>query len=414
MATAAQPGTGMRAVMALPDFRKLWLAQFVSIFGDFIALFAVISLITFRWHGNAAQITYVVIAYWLPLAIVTPVAGVFVDRWNVQRVMVASDIIRGLLVLLLPWVTDLTQVCAIFAALSCVSSFFSPAQSVLVRTIVPMEQLLGANAMLSQAFYIVRLLSPVAAGSLVAAVGEHPCFYLDSASFFFSGAMISLMVVNRTAVAGNKSLRGFFADLTSGNRFIFTHPALAFVITAMLTAMFVMSCVGPLFSIYVRDILNSGTFLYGIVSSMVGVGLIGGTQFVTRFARNRSKQSVVLSGLVIAALGIGLLGASRVVAAAIPTTFLMGFGLAFVIVSSQTLVQTETPREMVGRVSSSFMSVFSFAQVFGLLLSGKLAVWLGIRPVFVVCGGALALIAMLGYWRHAAITSAAQASAAAG
>ncbi len=182
----------------------------------------------------------------------------------------------------------------------------------------------------------------------------------------------------------------------------------------MLTAMFVMSCVGPLFSIYVRDILNSGTFLYGIVSSMVGVGLIGGTQFVTRFARNRSKQSVVLSGLVIAALGIGLLGASRVVAAAIPTTFLMGFGLAFVIVSSQTLVQTETPREMVGRVSSSFMSVFSFAQVFGLLLSGKLAVWLGIRPVFVVCGGALALIAMLGYWRHAAITSAAQASAAAG
>ncbi len=56
--------------MQQPDFRKLWLAQFVSVFGDFLALFGVISLIMFRWHGNAVQVTFVMVAYMLPLALV--------------------------------------------------------------------------------------------------------------------------------------------------------------------------------------------------------------------------------------------------------------------------------------------------------------------------------------------------------
>jgi hypothetical protein len=59
MADAAQPAGSLRAILQQPDFRKLWLAQFVSVFGDFLALFGVISLITFRWHGNAVQVTFV-------------------------------------------------------------------------------------------------------------------------------------------------------------------------------------------------------------------------------------------------------------------------------------------------------------------------------------------------------------------
>src|SRR5258706_3307481 len=94
MATAAAaPKPNLREVFALPAFRKLWLAQFVSIFGDFLAIFGVISLITFRWHGTPAQVTYILIAYMAPLAIVSPVAGVFVDRWNLKPVMIASDLL---------------------------------------------------------------------------------------------------------------------------------------------------------------------------------------------------------------------------------------------------------------------------------------------------------------------------------
>src|SRR5882724_12100679 len=134
MATSAPaPTYTLKTVLKLKAFRTLWLAQFVSIFGDFLALFGVIALITFRWHGNPVQVTAVSIAYLLPLAIIGPVAGVFVDHWNVKRIMIASDLIRAGLIVGLVFVTDVRQICVIFAILSSVSSFFAPAQSVTLR-----------------------------------------------------------------------------------------------------------------------------------------------------------------------------------------------------------------------------------------------------------------------------------------
>ena len=130
------PALTLKDVLRQKPFRTLWLAQFVSIFGDFLALFAVISLITYTWHGNPVQVTFVTMAYVLPLAVVGPPAGVFVDRWNVKRLMIASDLVRAVLALMLVWVTDIRQVCAILFCIGCVSSFFGPAQSVAVRAVL--------------------------------------------------------------------------------------------------------------------------------------------------------------------------------------------------------------------------------------------------------------------------------------
>src|SRR5580765_7925087 len=96
----------LKTILKYKPFRTLWVAQFVSVFGDFLALFGVISLITFRWHGTALQVTAVIIAYMLPIAIISPVAGVFVDHWNVKRLMIASDLIRAGLILLLVFARD--------------------------------------------------------------------------------------------------------------------------------------------------------------------------------------------------------------------------------------------------------------------------------------------------------------------
>src|SRR6476661_7247710 len=103
----------LKTILKYKPFRTLWIAQFVSIFGDFLALFGVISLITFRWHGNVMQVTYVTIAYIVPLALLSPFAGVLVDRWQVKRVMITSDAVRAVLALMLVWTTNVWQVCAI-------------------------------------------------------------------------------------------------------------------------------------------------------------------------------------------------------------------------------------------------------------------------------------------------------------
>jgi MFS transporter, DHA3 family, macrolide efflux protein len=283
--------------------------------------------------------------------------------------------------------------------LSSVSSFFAPAQSVTLRTIVPSEGLLAANAVMMQAFYVVRLLSPAAAGALVAWLTEKSCFYLDVASFIFSAAMISTLVVIRPArQQGEKTVKSLAQDFWAGNKFIFTHAGLAFVFIAMAVAMFVLSSFSPLISIYIRDSLHAGSFMFGAISAMVGVGMIVGTQFITRLARSGSKSYVVLGGLFLLGLGAGLLGAFRNTAMAALSTFTMGFGIAFVWIPAQTMSQQETPPPMVGRVSSTFMSLIAVSQVFGLVLSGYLAQMLGIRAVFLACAGALALISIAGHF----------------
>lgn len=391
------PAFTPKTILQHRPFRTLWLAQFVSIFGDFLALFGVISLITFRLHGTAVHVTAVTIAYVLPLAIISPVAGVFVDHWNVKRVMIASDLIRGVLIVLLVFVTDVAQICAIFAILSAVSSFFMPAQSVTLRTIIPMEGLLAANAMISQAFYVVRLLSPFAAGALIAWLGERVCFYLDTGSFIFSAAMISTLAIVRTRVQTQKSVESLTRDFMEGNKFIFTHAGLTFVFLAMGVAMFVLSSFSPLISIYIRDSLSAGPFIFGVISSMVGIGLIIGTQVLTRLHTPASRTNIVLGGLLALGVGAALLGAFHNIAMAALSTFTMGFAISFVLIPAQTMSQQETPPAMMGRVSSTFMSLIALAQVLGLLLSGYLAQRLGIRALFLACAGLLALISAGGY-----------------
>ena len=391
------PALSLRDVLRQQPFRRLWLAQFVSIFGDMLALFGVISMITFRLHGTVVQVTAVTLSFALPMALISPPAGVLIDHWNIKRVMIASDLIRGVLVLLLVFVTDVRQICAIFAVLATVSCFFGPAQSVTLRTLVPKEGLLAANALMSQAFFTVRIVSPAAAGALVVWLTEKSCFYLDSLSFFFSAAMISTLAILRPAPNREKTLRALTNDFMAGNRFIFTHRGLAFVFTAMAMAMFVLSSFSPLISIYIRDSLSAGSFIFGIVSSMVGVGMILGTQSVNYLARNLPKTLVVLGGLLGLGLGAAFLGLFRNIPMAAASTLTMGFAIAFVLVPAQTLSQQETPHDMMGRVSSTFMSMISLAQALGLLLSGYLAEALGIRRLFVASALVLALMAVGGY-----------------
>jgi len=402
---STSPGTpaaplSLRDVLKISGFKRLWTAQVVSILGDFLAIFGVISLISFRWHGTPLQVTNVMIAYIIPLTIVGPLSGVFVDRWNVKRTMIASDLIRAVLILGLVFVTRLEQIYVIFFLVSTVSSFFGPSQSVTVRTLVPMNGLMSANALMSQAFYTMRIVAPALAGLLVFWLGENSCFYLDSVSFFFSAAMLSTLVIMRAVSAkgaSEKTVRSLMKDYTAGSRFILTHPAISFVMTAMMTAMFVLSCFSPLISVYVRDQLHAGPRSFGLISAMVGVGLIVGTQTVNAVAKGYSKKHVALSGLFGLAFATLVLALFQRAWLAGVSMFGIGFTIAFIIVPAQTLMQQETPHDMLGRVSSSFMAVFALSQLLGLVVSGSLADWIGVRRLFFASAVLLVVLSVIGY-----------------
>ena len=121
-----------KEVLSDRSVRRLWIAQLISVFGDFLALFAVFSLVTFQLHGTPTQVAMILVSFLLPLAFISPIAGVFVDKWNVKWTMILSDVVRGILILVLVFVRDLNAIYVIFFCLATVSSFFIPAQSVAV------------------------------------------------------------------------------------------------------------------------------------------------------------------------------------------------------------------------------------------------------------------------------------------
>ena len=414
--TAALPAPmTFRDVLGLTVMRRVWFAQVVSLVGDFLALFAVISVVTYRMHGTAQQVTGVQIAYMLPLALLGPLSGVFVDRWPLKRTLIASDLGRAVLVLLLFVATSMWQIYIVLCALSCVSSFFAPAQSVTIRSHVPAHGLMSANALMQMAMMGTRVIGPAAAGALVAAFGPNICYAVDFFSFLASAALISSVAIVRAASPArtpveestNSKVHAVLHEMGEGIRFIVHHAAISFVVMAMAAGMFVMGCFGPLIAVYVRDWLHAKAGVFGLVSAMVGIGMMTGMPVVRRLSGQLASATLVLGGLAGIGLGALILGAFTLVPTAMLGCFTLGFTFAGVIVPAQTLMQRETPPALVGRISSTMMSVVFFAQVLGLVLSGFLAQALGVRAVFFLCAvlawvltGAGKLL--LGTERHAA------------
>ena len=404
----------MKAVLAIAPMRRMWYAQIVSVFGDFLALFAVITVMTFQLHATARQITGIQIAYMLPIAVLGILSGVFVDRWPVKPTLVSSDFIRAGLCLLLLFVHSAWGFYLVLAAISIVSSFFGPAQGVAIRSVVPLHGLRSANSLIQQVMFIMRVIGGPVAAALVAWFGARSCYLIDAFSFVVSGCLIAslaLVLPRKSAVVAEvQELRGksavvvtettglarVWSDMQTGISFILHHAALLFVIVAMGAAMFVMGCFGPLIAVYVRDTLHASTKTFGATSAMIGVGLLIGINFLNAAGKKISNTVMVYGGLGGIALGTLLLAAIPRLASAIPGLFIIGFAVAGIIVPSQTMIQQETPPAMLGRVGSTVMSLIFSAQIAGLVLSGILVAHISVRGVFAVCAGMLLLLVIAG------------------
>ena len=392
-ATVATPPAPLsfREVLRIDVMRRVWYAQVISLFGDFLALFAVIAVVSFTMHGTPRQIVGVQIAYMMPIVVVGPLAGVFVDRWPLKPTLISSDLIRAVLALMLIPTTNVWQVYFVLAALSCVSAFFAPAQQVTIRTHVPLTGLISANALMQIAFMGSRIIGPGAAGAVVSTFGPAVCYIIDVASFLVSAALISSVAIRRppataAAVASSSSrIHQIWIDMRAGIHFIFRHAAVLFVVLAMAAGLFTIGCFAPLIAIYVRDSLQATARLFGYVSGMVGFGMLVGTQVIRKIARGVAEHVMVLLGLAGIGLGALILGGLPFAAAALVATFTIGFAFAAIMVPAQTLLQRETPHDMIGRVSSTNISVAFCAQIIGLALSGYLADHLGVRLVFILC-----------------------------
>jgi len=418
----------MGAVLRVVTMRRLWYAQIVSTFGDFLALFAVITVMTYQLHATPQQVTGIQISYLLPIALLGIVSGVFVDRWPVKITLVSSDYMRAGLCLLLLLVHNAFGFYVVLAAISIFSSFFSPAQGIAIRSAVPIHGLRSANSLMQQILFIMRIVGGPIAVVIVNRLGQHACYILDSASFVASGTLIaSLAIVLPAKSAVVQAVEGksavvvtsekiektgiarILADMKEGASFIFHHAALLFVILALAAGMFVMGCFGPLIAIFVRDTLHATDNIFAAASAMIGVGLFIGIAVLNIAAKRVKNTSLVYFGLGGIAVGTLLMTMAphvvyRLGHHAIPIDvvltllgcFTIGFSAGGIIIPSQTMIQEETPPAMLGRVGSTVMSLVFSAQIAGLILSGVLANHTSVRRVFLICTIMLAVLIAIG------------------
>jgi predicted MFS family arabinose efflux permease len=240
-------------------------------------------------------------------------------------------------------------------------------------------------------------------GLLVDWFGANACFLLDGLSFFFSAAMVMTLAIRPVRSGAARAASTVMDSMREGFGFIFTHSAISFVFLFMTAGMFGLRCFGALLSVYVRDILASKTALFGLLSTLIGVGMIAGTHSLTRFARKASKEYLVVCGLE----GMGVAVLITAVFGTIATTALgmltLGFSAAFVMTPAQTLLQQETPHELLGRVTSSLMSLLCISQVLALFVAGPVASRLGIRNLYFGSAAMLLAIGAVGLARLRAV-----------
>ncbi len=184
--------------------------------------------------------------------------------------------------------------------------------------------------------------------------------------------------------------------MQQGINFILHHAALLFVILALAAGMFVLGCFGPLIAVYVRDSVHASTRVFGFASAGIGIGLFVGINLLTIAGKRLPNNLLVYAGLGGIAIGLALLTGLTAVWSTMLGTITIGLATAGIIIPSQTLIQTETPPALMGRVGSTVMSVVFSAQIAGLILSGLLATHIGVRHVFAVCAILLALLIAVG------------------
>lgn len=215
-----------------PDYRRLWMAQVVSQAGDWVSHIAVVTLLL-RLTGTGTVIAYSLILRMLPWVFVAPLAGVLVDRWNRKTILIASDIVRAMVVPCFLFVDDPSHVPWVYAVVVlqvCASCFFEPARQAILPSIVTREQLLSANALSSATWSLMLAMGSALGGVLISFLGLRFAFVFDAGTYILSSLLLLGIIVPPRDSPKLRSIGDAFRDLAAGFSYVRREPAVSSLI----------------------------------------------------------------------------------------------------------------------------------------------------------------------------------------
>ncbi len=393
--TAAGPPSGRLAVLRVRDFRRVFLAQSISVFGDGITpvalTFAVLGL-----TGSATDLGIVLASQSLPLAALALVGGVWADRLPRAAMMVASDLIRAAVqitsaVLLLTGTAHVWQLAVLAACHGAAEAFFRPAAGALIPQIVPAPLLMRANALMGMSDNFGWMVGPAVAGTLVAVIGSGGAIAIDGVTFLISASFLALLRV--PAVVRSGAAKGFVTELRAGwyevksRTWLWVMLLRACLVLCIVIAPF--QVLGPL------GLLAQGhtAAAWGLIQGVFSGGMIAGAALAFRYRPKRPMVLVCLTGTTAVAAPLTLaLGGSALALGVVYAA--RGVGVGLLVAVWNTTLQTKISGEALGRVTAwDWMSSLALWPA-GLAVAGPLAQAFGVTTLCWVSAG-LGLVASL-------------------
>ena len=396
----------MLAAFTYRDFRVQWFGACTSSIGTWMQIVAQ-NWLVWSLTNSAFFLGLDAFLQQLPIILFTLIGGVFADRYDRRRTLIASQCIQmatsGTLALLMYFhVVQIWHILVLSFITGLAQSFGGPAYQSLIPSLVDKKDLPNAVALNSIQFNVARVLGPLLFAATLAAFKRwgynepqamNACFLVNSLSFVVVINTLMALHVKHIPPAATK---GMGHELRGGLSYVKAHGTLVALIVLAATTTFLGFAVLTFLPIFARSVFHEGAGTYSRLMAFSGAGSIVGALIVAWLGKFRHMGLTTLVMQVVYGLLIIAFASSRILPLSGVLLFFTGTALMVVFSTVTSLVQLIAPNEMRGRVMSIYMLAFRGGMPLGSLVSGWLATYLG-APLVIGINGLL-LIAVAGYF----------------
>ncbi|MDB4952148.1 MAG: transporter [Gemmatimonadetes bacterium] len=372
------------------DFNRLWAGQTVSVMGSQVSGVAMPLIAAILLKATPAQMGFLVAIPFLPNLLVGLPAGAWVERVRKRPVLISGDLMRALLVGMIP-VLSLLGVLRIehlyvMALLGgTIGVFFDVASTALLPALVARERLVVANGRLQSSRAVAQIAGPSLGGLLVALLTAPVAVTVDAVSFLVSALLTTSIRRREPAPAASAHASGLWADVGEGMRFVFREPILRPALGWVASINLCMAVLMAEYVLYLTRVLGFGPRLVGLSLTSLGVGSIIGATFAQRLARRIGVGGSILGAALLAGVAGLLLTAvtaplPAAAAGQVSALILFGLGTTIANVNLISLFQAVAPPRLLARTIATIRFVTWGVIPAGALAGGALATRFGIRP----------------------------------
>ena len=372
-------------VFGTRSYFKLWLAQCFSSLGDWIGLFAIISIATRVSNGAAAAVSLVMVARMVPGFFLATVGGVIVDRFDRRKVMVTCDIGRAVLLLILPLFDTLLGLVVVSFLIEILTLLWGPAKDASVPNLVDADQLASANSLSLVAAYGTFPLAGIISALLVVAakfLGGFDAFsklevdrevlalWVDGVTFLTSAAIVWGLPIPHSTRHEDKPVdwTQTFREIAEGLRFIRSHQLVRGVMLGLGVGLIGGGAMIPLGPVFARDVLRSST-QFGVLMTALGMGAAIGVFSLLAVQRRLPRETVFSAAVVGTGVFIMLAVSFSTVGLAVLMVVGVGAGAGTAYVTGFTVLQEHVSDALRGRIFATLYTIVRLCLLISLTLS---------------------------------------------